>query len=194
MSEFWLYTKLGLYHVLDWQAYDHILFLIILTVTYTFDNWKKILVLVTLFTLGHTTALFLAAYNVVSVNANLVEFLIPITILVAAIFNVFTAGKTKGKNNIGVLYAATVFFGLIHGLGFSSFFKAVSSNVSAKILPLIEFALGIEIAQLVVVFVVLIISFIIQTIFRFSKRDWILVISSVVIGMVIPMIISSKIW
>ncbi|WP_299432942.1 HupE/UreJ family protein [uncultured Aquimarina sp.] len=194
MSEFWLYLKLGLYHVLDWQAYDHILFLIILTVAYTFDNWKRILLLVTLFTLGHTTSLFLAAYDVVSVNSKLVEFLIPLTILVAAIFNVFTAGKTANKNKIGVLYGTTIFFGLIHGLGFSSFFNAVSSNVSSKILPLIEFALGIEIAQLIVVVIVLIISFIIQTIFRFSKRDWILVISSVVIGMVIPMIIANRIW
>ncbi|WP_299223026.1 HupE/UreJ family protein [uncultured Aquimarina sp.] len=194
MSEFWLYVKLGLYHVLDWQAYDHILFLIVLTVAYTFDNWKRILLLVTLFTLGHTTSLFLAVYDVVSVNSKLVEFLIPLTILVAAIFNVFTAGKTAGKNKIGVLYATTIFFGLIHGLGFSSFFNAVSSNVSSKILPLIEFALGIELAQLIVVIIVLIISFIIQTIFRFSKRDWMLVVSSIVIGMVIPMIISNKIW
>ncbi|AXT51583.1 HupE/UreJ family protein [Aquimarina sp. BL5] len=194
MSEFWLYVKLGLYHVLDWQAYDHILFLIVLTVAYTFDNWKRILLLVTLFTLGHTTSLFLAVYDVVSVNSKLVEFLIPITILAAAIFNVFTAGKTAGKNKVSVLYATTIFFGLIHGLGFSSFFNAVSSNVSSKILPLIEFALGIELAQLIVVIIVLIISFIIQTIFRFSKRDWILVVSSIVIGMVVPMIISNKIW
>ncbi|WP_299258401.1 HupE/UreJ family protein [uncultured Aquimarina sp.] len=194
MSEFWLYLKLGFHHVLDWQAYDHILFLIVLTVAYTFDNWKRILLLVTLFTLGHTTSLFLAVYDVVSVNSKLVEFLIPLTILAAAIFNVFTAGKTAGKNKIGVLYATTIFFGLIHGLGFSSFFNAISSNVSSKILPLMEFALGIELAQLIVVIIVLIISFIIQTIFRFSKRDWMLVISSIVIGMVIPMIISNKIW
>ncbi|MBW1296186.1 HupE/UreJ family protein [Aquimarina litoralis] len=194
MSEFLLYVKLGLYHVLDWNAYDHILFLIVLTVSYSFDNWKKILVLVTLFTLGHTTSLFLAAYDVVSVNSKLVEFLIPLTILAAAIFNLLTAGKSSNKNSVGVLYATTIFFGLIHGLGFSSYFNAVSSNVSSKILPLIEFGLGIELAQLIVVFIVLIISFIIQTIFRFSKRDWILVVSSIVIGMVIPMIISNKIW
>ncbi|KAA1247504.1 HupE/UreJ family protein [Aquimarina sp. RZ0] len=194
MSEFWLYIKLGLTHVLDWKAYDHILFLIILTVAYTFDSWKRILVLVTLFTLGHTTSLFLATYGVVSVNSRLIEFLIPLTILVGAVFNVFTAGKGANKNKIGVLYAATIFFGLIHGLGFSGFFKAVSSNVDSKILPLIEFAVGIEIAQIIVVLVVLILSFIIQTIFRFNKRDWILVISSIVIGMVIPMIIANRIW
>ncbi|WP_378181298.1 HupE/UreJ family protein [Aquimarina sp. SS2-1] len=194
MSEFWLYVKLGLYHVLDWQAYDHILFLILLTIAYTFDNWKRILILVTFFTLGHTASLFLAAYDVVSVNSKLVEFLIPVTILAAAVFNVFTAGKSANKNKIGVLYATTIFFGLIHGLGFSTYFDAISSNVSSKIMPLIEFALGIELAQLIVVVIVLVISFIIQTIFRFSKRDWILVVSSIIIGMVIPMLISNKIW
>ena len=194
MSEFWLYLELGLTHVLDWEAYDHILFLILLTVSYTFDNWKRILLLVTLFTIGHTTSLFLAAYDVVSVNSKLIEFLIPITILVAAIFNVFTSGKKNGNDKVGVLYITTIFFGLIHGLGFSTFFDVISSNVDSKVLPLIEFALGIELAQLIIVLVVLIISFIVQTIFRFSKRDWILVVSSIIIGMVIPMIISNKIW
>ncbi|GAA4111505.1 HupE/UreJ family protein [Aquimarina addita] len=194
MSDFWLYLKLGLHHVLDWHAYDHILFLITLTVGYTFDNWKKILMLVTLFTLGHTVSLFLATYDVVSVNAKIVEFLIPITILVAAIFNVFTAGKTEKNSKSTVIYITTVFFGLIHGLGFSSYFNVISSNLSSKILPLLEFALGIEIAQLVVVLIVLIITSVIQMVFRFSKRDWILVISSIVIGMVIPMILANKIW
>ncbi|WP_108867545.1 HupE/UreJ family protein [Aquimarina aquimarini] len=194
MSEFWLYTKLGFGHVLDWSAYDHILFLIVLTVGYTFDNWKRILVLVTLFTVGHTMSLVLAVYGVVSVNSRLVEFLIPVTIFIAGLYNVFTAKKTGKNDKIAILYGVTIFFGLIHGLGFSSYFKVISSNVSSKILPLIEFALGVEAAQIVVVLLLLIISFIFQTLFRFSKQDWVLVISSVVIGMVIPMLIANKIW
>ncbi len=194
MSEFWLYVKLGFSHVLDWNAYDHILFLIVLTVGYTFDNWKRILLLVSLFTLGHTISLFLATYNVVSVNSRLVEFLIPVTILVTAIFNVLTSKSGSKNSKVGVLYGATIFFGLIHGLGFSSYFKAISSNVSAKILPLLEFALGIELSQIIVVIIVVLIGFIAQTFFRFSKRDWILIVSSIVIGMVIPMLIANKIW
>ncbi|EZH71910.1 HupE / UreJ protein [Aquimarina atlantica] len=194
MSEFWLYIKLGFGHVLDWHAYDHILFLIALTVGYTFDNWKRILLLVTIFTIGHTLSLFLAAYDVVSVNSRLVEFLIPLTILITGLFNVFTAKNTSKNSKIGILYGVTLFFGLIHGLGFSSYFRAISSNVNSKILPLIEFALGVEAAQIIIVLVVLIVSFIFQTFFRFSKRDWILVISSIVIGMVIPMLIANKIW
>ncbi|MBQ0735010.1 HupE/UreJ family protein [Aquimarina celericrescens] len=194
MSEFWLYVKLGFSHVLDWSAYDHILFLIVLTVGYTFDNWKRILVLITLFTLGHTISLFLATYNIISVNSRLIEFLIPLTILITAIFNLLTAKSGSKSGKIGVLYGTTIFFGLIHGLGFSSYFKAISSNVSSKIFPLIEFALGIELAQIIVVVIVVFISFVVQTFFRFSKRDWILIVSSIVIGMVIPMLIANKIW
>ncbi|WP_438426474.1 HupE/UreJ family protein [Aquimarina macrocephali] len=192
MSEFWLYIKLGFGHVLDWHAYDHILFLIALTVGYTFDNWKRILLLVTLFTIGHTLSLFLAAYDVVSVNSRLIEFLIPLTILIAGLFNVFTVKNTSKNSKIGILYGVTIFFGLIHGLGFSIFFKYSSGGT--RILPLIEFALGVEAAQIIIVLIVLIISFIFQTFFRFSKRDWILVVSSIVIGMVIPMLIANKIW
>ncbi|GAA4276791.1 HupE/UreJ family protein [Aquimarina mytili] len=194
MSEFWLYVKLGFGHVLDWNAYDHILFLVVLTVGYTLDNWKRILWLVTLFTVGHTISLFLAAYNVVSVNSKLVEFLIPLTILATAIFNVLTGKSGSKTSKIGVLYGATIFFGLIHGLGFSSYFRAISSNVSSKILPLIEFALGIEISQIIVVLIVVLVSFVAQTFLRFSKRDWILIVSSIVIGMVIPMLMANKIW
>ncbi len=192
MSEFWLYIKLGFGHVLDWSAYDHILFLIVLTVGYTFDNWKRILVLITLFTLGHTMSLFLASYDVVSVNAGIVEFLIPLTILATAIFNVLTAKSGSKNSKIGVLYGVTIFFGLIHGLGFSIFFK--HSSGSGKFISLLEFALGIELAQIVVVIIVVLISFIVQTFFRFSKRDWILIISSIVVGMVIPMLMANKIW
>jgi len=194
MSEFWLYVKLGFSHVLDWNAYDHILFLVVLTVGYTFDSWKKILILVSLFTLGHTISLFLATYGVVSVNSRWVEFLIPLTILITAVFNVLTPKSSARSSKMGVLYGATIFFGLIHGLGFSTYFRAISSNVSSKILPLLEFALGIEISQIIVVLIVVLISFIVQTFFRFSKRDWILVISSIVIGMVLPMLMANKIW
>jgi hypothetical protein len=189
MSEFWLYFKLGLEHVLDWQAYDHILFLIVLCAAYSFSSWKRLLLLVTLFTLGHTISLLLANYNVVSVSTKWIEFLIPITILLAAIFNLFTAGKEKKLEKLGLFYIVTVFFGLIHGFGFASYYKMINDN--NDMLPLLEFALGVEVAQIIVVLLVLIFAFIAQMIFRFNKRDWVLVVSSVVIGMVIPMLIDN---
>ncbi len=192
MSDFWLYFNLGLHHVLDWKAYDHILFLIVLCAAYTFSSWKKLLVLVTMFTIGHTFSLLLASYNIISVSSKVIEFLIPLTILVTALFNLFTAGKEKKMEKMGILYITTIFFGIIHGLGFASFFTKLDSG--RELLPLLEFALGIEAAQIAVVIAFLIIAFIFQTIFRFNKKDWVLVISSLVIGMVIPMLINNWIF
>ena len=119
MNDFWLYFKLGLEHVLDWQAYDHVLFIIVLCAAYSFNAWRKLLLLVTLFTVGHTVSLLLANYSVVSVSSSWIEFLIPITILVTALFNLFTAGKERKAEKLGLLYVSTLFFGLIHGFGFA---------------------------------------------------------------------------
>lgn len=188
MSQFWLYFKLGLEHVLDWQAYDHILFLIVLVAAYTFSSWKRILWLVTLFTIGHSLALFLSVYEIVKVDSAYVELLIPITIILTALFNLFTAGKKERNTNHSWLYFTTVFFGLIHGLGFSTYFKMVSANTESKLLPLLEFALGIETAQVIVVIAVVIFSFIAQNILQVSRRDWILVSSSIVIGIILPIL------
>lgn len=194
MSDFWFYFKIGLEHVLDYKAYDHVLFLIVLTVPYVFSDWRRVLLLVTLFTLGHTVSLLLAVYGVVKVDRGFIEFLIPVTIFITALYNVFTAGKGAKKDKLGVLLITALFFGLIHGLGFSSFFKSLTAHLSSKLLPLAEFALGIESAQIIIVIIVLIIGFICQTIFRFSRRDWMMFISAVVIGMVIPMLITNYPW
>tara|TARA_B100000809_G_scaffold266838_1_gene332060 strand:+ start:6221 stop:6799 length:579 start_codon:yes stop_codon:yes gene_type:complete len=186
MSDFWLYLKLGLNHVLDWQAYDHILFLIVLVAAYSFSSWKRIFILVSLFTIGHTVSLLLANYNVVSVSSKWIEILIPVTILVAALYNLFTSGKNNRSEKVGLFYVITVFFGLIHGFGFATYYKMI--NGDNEILPLLEFALGVEFAQIIIVTLVLILSFIFQSIFRFNKKDWVLVVSSIVIGVVIPML------
>jgi hypothetical protein len=195
MSEFWIYFNIGLKHVLDSNAYDHVLFLLALTVPYTFKDWKRVLILVTLFTVGHTLALILSVYEVIYIKESLVEFLIPITILITAFFHLFTAGKSSKKESITFVAFVTLFFGIIHGLGFSNYFKSIlPGSASEKMLPLLEFALGIETAQIIVVFFALILSYIFQTFLRFSKRDWTLVTSAFVIGVVIPMIIESEIW
>ncbi len=195
MSDFWIYFQIGLRHVLDIKAYDHVLFLIALTVPYAFKDWKRVLVLVSIFTIGHTLALMLSVYGIVIINASWIEFLIPITILITAIFNLFTAGKSSKNESIGIIGFITLFFGIIHGLGFSNYFKSIlSGSATDKLLPTLEFALGIEAAQIIVVVVVLILSFAVQTLFRFSKRDWTLVMSSFVIGVVLPMLIESEIW
>jgi hypothetical protein len=195
MSDFMLYMQIGLHHVLDINAYDHILFLTALVVPYNFKDWRKIIILVSVFTLGHTLALVLAVFELVKINVSLVEFLIPITILFTAIANLFKAGKGSGNANITIAIIITLFFGVIHGLGFSNYFNSIlAGSPSDKLLPTLYFAVGIELAQMAVVFAVLILSFFVQYFIRNSKRDWILIASSIIIGVVIPMLIESEIW
>lgn len=194
MDNFIFFLKQGIYHVLDWNAYDHVLFLIALAVVYEFRNWKKVLWLISLFTIGHTFTLLLAVYKIVAVNVNLIEFLIPVTIIITAIVNIlFVKNTTKNKKtNTNLIFA--LFFGLIHGLAFAGGFKMLIGKSESKLIPLLEFALGIEVAQLIIVFVILLLGFIFQTIFRFSKRDWILITSSIVIGVAIPILRGAIFW
>lgn len=191
MEQLKFYFHLGLNHVLDFQAYDHILFLTVLTIPYLFKDWKRILILVSVFTLGHTLTLLLSVYGVLTIKGSYIEFLIPLTILVTALYNIFTAGKPTQKNGYGLILFITLFFGLIHGLGFSNYFKHIISGESDKLLPLLEFALGIEAAQIIIVLIILIMGYAIQFLFRFSTKEWILCGSSVVLGMTIPMVINN---
>jgi hypothetical protein len=193
MDDFMLYFKMGLNHVLDFSAIDHILFLIVLTVVFSFKQWKKVLWLVTLFTLGHSLSLALAAFEIVEISVDLIEFLIPLTIFITAVINLFTAKKTsKGKENINLVFA--LFFGLIHGLGFSNYFKMMIGQEEDKVLPLLEFALGIEAAQVITVLSILSLGFFFQNVFNVNRRDWILVFSSIVIGFSIQMMMDSVFW
>lgn len=195
MSEFWVYFQIGLHHVLDIQAYDHVLFLMALVIPFTFKDWKKIILSVTLFTLGHTTALVFSVYKILVVKANFIEFLIPITILLTAIYNLASIGKSNKKGKINWVFLITLFFGIIHGFGFSNYFNTLLGGSSnSKLVPLLEFALGIEAAQLSVVLAVLVLAYIVQTVFKYSRRDWILVGSAFIVGVVLPMIIESEIW
>ena len=195
MSDFWIYIEIGFRHILDFNAYEQLLFLLVLTVPYTFKEWKKILLLITIFTIGYTLSLLLALFKIVMIKNSLVEFLIPITILVTALYDLFTSGKSNKGGNINVIGFIIFFFGIIHGLGYSNYFNAIRpENVTNKLLPALEFALGLGFAQISVVLVVLIISYIVQHFFRFSKRDFTLVVSSLVIGVVLPLIIGHQIW
>ena len=195
MSEFWVYFQIGLHHVLDIQAYDHVLFLMALVIPFTFKDWKKIILSVTLFTLGHTTALVFSVYKILIVKASFIEFLIPITILLTAIYNLASIGKSNKKGKINWVFLITLFFGIIHGFGFSNYFNTLLGGSSnSKLVPLLEFALGIEAAQLTVVLAVLVLAYIVQTVFKYSRRDWILVGSAFIVGVVLPMIIESEIW
>jgi len=193
MNDFILYFKMGLHHVLDFNAYDHVLFLIVLTVVFSFHQFKKVLWLITLFTIGHSITLALSAFGILSIPMKLIEFLIPVTIFITGAMNVFTAKKaTGGKQNINLILA--LLFGFIHGLGFSNYFKMMIGKGENKVIPLLEFSLGIEAAQVIIVVGVLCIALILQNFFRVTKRDWILVCSSIVIGFAIQMMLNSVFW
>lgn len=195
MAEFWIFFQLGLRHVLDINGYDHLLFLVALTAPFLFKDWKQILILVSIFTLGHTVAMLLNVYNVVGVRSVLIEFLIPVSILITALFTLLNGGKPAKPQSKTVIMFITLFFGIIHGLGFSTYFKSLLGGTPTdKLLPLFEFALGIEAAQVIVVIAVLILSYIVQTFTKFNKRDWTLVLSAFVVGVVLPMIIDNDIW
>ena len=193
MNDLILYFKMGLFHVLDIKAYDHILFLIVLAVVYEFKQWIKVLWLITLFTIGHSITLALSAFGILKINANLVEYLIPLTIFITGLMNVLTAKKASvGKENQNLFFA--LFFGLIHGLGFSNYFKMMIGRNEDKLIPLVEFALGVEVAQLIIVLGILLFGSLIQGLFGVNRRDWILVASSIVIGFAIQMMLNRVFW
>ena len=195
MSELLSYFQLAWQHVLDINNYNHVVFLIALAVPYAFKDWKRVLLLVTIFTIGQTLGLLLSLFGIIMIKSVLVDFLIPITILITAIFNLFTVGKSYKGNGINLIGIITLFFGLIHGLEFSIFFKSITKGgLSDKMKPLLEFALGIEASQILIVFIVLIVSYIVQTFFRFSKRDFTLVLSAFIIGVVLPLIVKNAVW
>ena len=193
MENFILYFKMGLYHVLDFSAYDHILFLIVLAVVFGFNQWKKVLWLVTFFTIGHSLTLGLSAYGILEMRMDIIEFLIPLTIFITGWINILSAKKRGiGKENINLILA--LFFGLIHGLGFSNYFKMMIGREEDKLFPLLEFALGIEVSQITIVLGVLVLGSLLQNFFRVNKRDWVLVASSIVIGFSIQMMMDRVFW
>ena len=192
MQDFWIFFKIGINHVLDLEGYDHILFLIALTSPYTSKEWQRILILVSIFTFGHTISLALAMMNIVKVNAKFIELLIPITILITALYNLITAGKGSKQTSISFIGFVTFFFGLIHGLGFANYFKnLLFGDALDKIPSTAAFAFGIEGAQIIVVLCVLLLAFVMITLFKFNKRDFTLIMSAFVLGVVVPIIIEN---
>ncbi|NDV42285.1 HupE/UreJ family protein [Flagellimonas sediminis] len=191
MQEFFFYVKMGLHHVLDIGAYDHILFLSALAVPFTFKNWKHVLVLATIFTAAHCTSLALSVYDVVAVDVGLIEFLIPVTILVTAIFN-FTYVFKEGVNMGELLhYVATGFFGLIHGFGFSNYFKMLMAEEENKVTPLLGFATGIELSQVTIILIVLGIAFVVLDLLKVKRYVFIAVASILIIAITIPLLIAT---
>ena len=191
MGQFELYFQLGVNHILDMSGFDHILFVVVLCSLYPPGHWKKILFLVTAFTIGHSVTLAFATLNLIKINASLVEFLIPLTIALTAISNIL---RPQIKNGLQLNCLFAFFFGLIHGLGFSNYLKALLGNEVSILNPLFAFNIGLEVGQLVILASSLMFSILLFIWFKVKQRDWTMVISSIVLGMALMMMVDTKFW
>ena len=195
MSQFQLYFIEGKNHILDYQfGYDHILFVIALCALYVMRDWKKVLILVTAFTIAHSLTLALVALNVITVSEELVEFLIPLTIFITAFSNLFKSEDSVNDKKMQMNYAYALFFGLIHGLGFSNYFRAILGRDSSIISQLFAFNIGLEFGQIIIVALFLSASFILVDLVGVSRRDWKMVISSAVAGIALMLMKEKVFW
>ncbi len=192
MTTFGLYFTLGFEHISDLAAHDHILFLTALCAVYGIKQWKKVLILVTAFTLGHSLSLAIATLKLIHVPTDLIEFLIPLTILVTGLWNVIQRGDKVAKSSHRFKYGAALFFGLVHGLGFSNYLRSLLGVEDKLLLPLFSFNLGLEAGQIMVVVIVLLLSFIIVDVFGMRRREWNLLLSGAAIG--ISLILCIERW
>lgn len=191
MSDFSIYLQLGFDHITDLNGYDHILFVVALCAIYRLQDWRKVLLLVTAFTLGHSITLALATLRLIEYSTDLIEFLIPITILLTAVANFFHKNsesilqKEKGSQ---IRYPMAMAFGLIHGMGFSNYLRSLLGREESIITPLFAFNVGLEIGQILIVLAVLGLAFVFVDLLKVRKRDWVLAVSGIVIGVALTLI------
>jgi hydrogenase/urease accessory protein HupE len=193
MSDFELYFRLGWRHITDWQGYDHMLFVVALCVIYSWTQWRRIAWLLTAFTVGHSITLALSTLNILEVNSTLIEFLIPITIVFTAFYNIFVGSnnnKKSDRNGI-IQYCTTAGFGLVHGLGFSNYLRSLLGGENSLLLPLFSFNVGLEVGQLLIVAVLLAISWLIKRLFAVTERDFRLVVLALVAGMALVLVLNT---
>jgi len=188
MHEFLMYMQIRFNHIANLSGMDHILFVAALCIRYQLSDWKKWLVLITAFTIGHSVTLVLSVFNYLDFATNWIEFLIPVTILITSISNMFVK-KFTFNTKFPVIYFFALFFGLIHGLGFSFYLKSLL-GMQQNIAPaLLAFNLGLEIGQILIVMAILVISFIFVTLLKAPRRDIILIVSGGILALSLQMAI-----
>ncbi|RDC62944.1 HupE/UreJ family protein [Adhaeribacter pallidiroseus] len=180
MTDFSLYFQLGWEHILDWQGYDHILFVCALCGIYSWHNWRSVLMLVTAFTLGHSVTLALSVLHFFKISSSWIEFLIPVSIVITCLTNILK--KHNWGKFVRVPYVLAMLFGFIHGLGFSNYLKSLLGRDSNIVAELFSFNLGLEGGQFLIVLVILFLSFIFTEILKAPQREWNLFLSSAIFG------------
>jgi len=194
MSETQTYLTLGFRHIANLSAYDHLLFLVALCAVYQISQWRRIAVLVTAFTIGHSLTLALATLGVLILPSKIVEFLIPLTIFMTCLLNVLSPRETSRESKFRGNYLLALFFGLIHGLGFSNYLRALLGREESILMPLFAFNVGLELGQLMIVAIILIISFSITRGFHLIHRRWNLAVSIVAAGVSLMLMYQTKFW
>jgi uncharacterized membrane protein YfcA len=188
MGDFSLYLELGWQHITDLKGIDHILFVTALCLRYQLADWKKILILITAFTIGHSITLALSVFNIIRIDQSWIEFLIPITILITAFHNLATPKKSKHKN-LPIQYYYALFFGFIHGMGFSNYLKSLLGKDESIVLQLLAFNIGLEIGQLLIVLAVIMVSFVSIKLIKINQREFLLFVTAVIITVATQMVI-----
>ena len=179
MQDFSLYFQIGWDHIISDFALDHLLFILVLGVIFSLKDYKKLLILITAFTIGHSITLVLSSLEILNINVNLIEFLIPCTIAITAISNFIFINQPKKEIVSHYLFA--LFFGLVHGLGFANTIKVMLSSEQDLLLPLFGFNVGIEFAQIFTIFIALLsLEFIIKFT-KITKKMVILFVSATVL-------------
>jgi hypothetical protein len=169
------YFKIGWEHIVNWGAFDHLLFIMALAAIYTFKDWKQVLILVTAFTIGHSVTLALSAFNIIRFSSSWTEFLIPCTIAITAFANTFQ--KKFAAKNISFNYWLALAFGLVHGMAFANGLKSLLGKSGQVFVPLLGFNLGVEVGQIMVVFIILFLSFVVINLMKYNRREWVLFLS-----------------
>lgn len=192
MSVFWVYFNTGFHYILSAVTYFTLLVLVLLAAPYMFKDWKKILILLGFFTLGHCISLMLSLYDIIVIKPYIIKFIIPIAILFTALYNIFTSGKSGKKTGISFISFTMLTFGAFYGLSFSNYIEQMITDAQKnKLIVALGFESGVIAAQLLAVIGTLLLSFIIQNFLRFSKRDWIIMTAALITGIILPVIINS---
>lgn len=184
-QDFTLFFELGWQHILDLEGYDHILFVVALCTLYTIKDWKKILILVTAFTIGHSITLALSTFEKLTISSSLIEFLIPLAIAATAISNMVS--KNRNSSFARYNYSIALIFGLVHGLGFSNYLKSLLGRDTNVINQLLAFNSGLEFGQIIIIMVFMLITYLIIEIIKLPARKWSFVLSSSILFIALVM-------
>lgn len=185
MNDAWFYFVYGWEHIISFDALDHQLFILALTILFTLKDWKQVLILVTAFTVGHSVTLALSTLNILTVPDDIIEFLIPVTIVITALGNIIK--KNTSPKSMQINYFFALFFGLIHGLGFANILKFMLAKGQSLGWSLLSFNIGLEVGQIVVVAVILVLAHLLINYLKVNRRYLIIFVSAIVLIIALKM-------